>query len=551
MSRPDLRFSVICYSLSLKFIQTEIRTRMHDVNSTIRVRDSLDTSAQFKDTESMTTQVIRGSLWGIGGQGAILFFSFIATPFTIRLLGTESYGFLTLINVLIGSLALSDLGMGVVSTKFGADAYARCDKEEESSVIWTALLMAIIPATIGCLLLIIASQFIVEKVLHLPSYMHYPSVLALRLVSAGLLARSVTGVLNTPQLVRLRLDLSSLINSGSMIAQVCLVPIALWLSKDGLIAAVVVVDCVAIVSLLFHTFTSWRLLPPLCRPTFDAALIEPMIKMGGGVVIASLSGIALSHGEKLVLSRCASVTALAHYSVAFTLASLLIALPTAMAQTLLPAFSRLQAVPDKAPLQRLYTYALRSILLWLAPAAILICVVAKPFFTVWAGADFGRESTLPFYILTIGVLFNSITFIPSVLLTSLGKTGIIARYYSFEALPYLLVAAVLTRQFGVVGAALSWSIRAAVDALFLLIMAHRISKFPFSPLSTIQTKYYIAMLFFLSLVAFLIHCYISSLVISIGIALMSVLCYSRLIWGRFLSREERRWLLSLLPRNKL
>src|SRR2546429_9020696 len=91
----------------------------------------------------LTSKVVRGSAWSVGGQGVTLLASLVATPFVIRLLGPEGYGVLALINVLIGYLAFTDLGMGTASTRFGADAHARDDDgDAEAAVIWTSLWLA-------------------------------------------------------------------------------------------------------------------------------------------------------------------------------------------------------------------------------------------------------------------------------------------------------------------------------------------------------------------------------------------------------------------------
>src|SRR5438270_5493921 len=78
---------------------------------------------QPHSSAGMTTQVVRGSLWTLGGQGVTILAAFVATPFVIRLLGAEQYGVLSLINVMIGYLAFADMGMGMASTRFGGEAF--------------------------------------------------------------------------------------------------------------------------------------------------------------------------------------------------------------------------------------------------------------------------------------------------------------------------------------------------------------------------------------------------------------------------------------------
>src|SRR5262252_5549170 len=89
-------------------------------------------SDQPNQADGMTTRVVRGSLWTLSGQGVTILASLIATPFVIRLLGTELFGVLSLINVLIGYISFADLGMTTASTRFAGQAFARNDERGEA-----------------------------------------------------------------------------------------------------------------------------------------------------------------------------------------------------------------------------------------------------------------------------------------------------------------------------------------------------------------------------------------------------------------------------------
>src|ERR1700754_1954573 len=119
----------------------------------------------------MMTKVVRGSLWTLSGQGVTILAALVATPFVIRLLGTESYGVLSLINVLIGYLSFSDMGMGTASTRFGGEAFARDDAPGEAAVIWTSLVIALVPALLIAGTLILTAAPIVQYALKLPEHL--------------------------------------------------------------------------------------------------------------------------------------------------------------------------------------------------------------------------------------------------------------------------------------------------------------------------------------------------------------------------------------------
>ncbi|HKP71999.1 MAG TPA: oligosaccharide flippase family protein, partial [Pyrinomonadaceae bacterium] len=295
----------------------------------------------------MTTRVVRGSLWALGGGGVTLAASVVSTPFVIRLLGAEAYGALALVNVVIGYMAFADVGMGMASTRFGAGAHARgrgeTDGDEgEAAVVWTALWLAALTSAVAVVIVFFAAAPLVERVFRLPASLQHPAVVSLRLAAAGFFLRSLAGVLNTPQLVRLRLDLSAYINAGVALAQSLLVPAVLFLG-GGLVGAVAVMAGAAATTALANALVGARLLPRLrARPRFDPLLARQLARFGAPVVLSTVAALVLTHAEKLFLTRFASVKALAHYSVAYTLASLLLLVPTALNQTLLPAFSQLQ-----------------------------------------------------------------------------------------------------------------------------------------------------------------------------------------------------------------
>ncbi|HXG68168.1 MAG TPA: oligosaccharide flippase family protein [Blastocatellia bacterium] len=494
-------------------------------------------------TAGMTTRVVRGGLWNLGGQGVTLLASFLATPFTVRLLGAEAYGVLAVINTLIAYIWFSDLGVGTASTRFGAEAHARNDDEGEAAVVWTSLLVGFVPTALAALALALAAGPMVEHALRLPAHLHWEATIALQLATLGYVARAIAGVLNTPQLVRLRQDLYTLVTAGTATAQVVLVPIALLLG-GGLIAAAGVIAGVSVATIFIHAAISSRLQPRLLRPRIDTTLLSPIIRFGGGVVISALASVILANSERLLLARYASASAVAYYAVAFTLASLLTAVPQAMSQSLLPAFSGLQAASRREQLQQLYTRAIRGNLLVIAPAAFMLCILAEPFFTLWAGPEYGRESVWPFYVLAAGVVLNTLEIIPYILLIALGKSDLLARLYLIELLPYLLCAALLVAWFGAVGAALAWSLRILIETPFMILAARRVSGLAFSPLPAGRFGYILAVIALL-LPAVLFSAVTSSLPLQIGVGIASLLIYGSLIWTQVLTREERAWVNSV------
>src|SRR6185503_2048909 len=109
------------------------------------------------------------------------------------------------------------------------------------------------------------------------------------------------------------------------------------------------------------------------------------LRFGGGLVVSGIAAVLLMNLEKGILSANVSVTALAYYSVAFTVASMLTVFTSAMTQSLFPAFSRLQSQENREHLQNLFVRGIRINLIWVIPALVFLGLIARPFFAAWAG----------------------------------------------------------------------------------------------------------------------------------------------------------------------
>ncbi len=493
----------------------------------------------------LTSRVVQGSFWNLGGQGVTMLATLVATPFTIRLLGPQSYGVLALVHVLIGYLSFGDLGMGTASTRFGSHAYAAGDARGEAAAIWSALALAAIPATTLAILLMFGAPLLVDHGLHLPASIRGVAIVAMRLAAVGFLARAVAGVFNTPAFVRLRMDLVAFITAGTAAGQILLIPVVLALG-GGLTSAVMIVAGAAVATAILYAIVGVKLLPALRQPHIDRALLKPLARFGGALVVSSITATLLASSEKVLLPRFASVQALAFYSIAFTLAYLPTGLPSGIVQSLVPAFSQLNARTDRDAMQLLYRRALHGMLFWAVPAAMFTCAVARPFFTVWAGGEFGRESTLPLYLLMGGIVAEIMTYVPYALLVALGRTDFIARLNLSLVIPYVILSAVLIHQFGAVGAAIAWSLRTLTGAVALAYFARRTIGFAYSPWPDNKPDYFVAVLI-LILPSILVGTLTRSAPLHVGVAVAAVVTYGALILLRVLARDERTALLRLLP----
>src|SRR5262249_33234252 len=160
----------------------------------------------------------------------------------------------------------------------------------EIAIIWTSVGITCVPASLAALALAVFAGPLATQVMRLPAALQDEAVFGLRLAAVGFVARSISGVLNTPQLVRLRMDLSTWITAGMAIVQHCLV-IAMLVLGGGFAGSVAVVMSICIATALVNAVVSRRLLPRLYHVVLDRALIAPLLRFGVGVVLSSLAAM--------------------------------------------------------------------------------------------------------------------------------------------------------------------------------------------------------------------------------------------------------------------
>ena len=489
----------------------------------------------------MTTKVVKGSLWTLAGQVVPLGVSLITSPIVIRLLGTEGYGVMILVLLIPTYFGFADFGMGLASTKFGSDAYASGSREKEARIVRTAALIALLTSIPIAVAIFSLSGTVIEW-FNVPEHFRDEASLALKLAAVTIVLNFLCLIFNTPQLTRLRMDLNTLVNAGFRILGAIAIPIVIYLG-GGIVGAVLVLFAVSTLTLLGHIFVSGRLLRELFQISIEKAAVRPMLKFGGSLVAAGIAGVLLVNLEKLVLTRATSVETLAYYSVALTFAGVITLFSGSMIQSLIPAFSQLQGEGNREALSNLYSRGIRMNLIWVVPVIVFLALIAKPFFTLWGGEDFGRESPMPFYIILGGLAFNVLAYFPWAAIMASGRSDIMAKLYWFELLPYILLVAWLATRFGASGAAAAWSLRVIADAVLLFMLAKKIGGVSY----TQRNFWPFVFAFLIMLLPFAVFLYFHGLNPTvIVVTLIALALYVLTVWKWVLENEEISWFKSKL-----
>jgi O-antigen/teichoic acid export membrane protein len=243
----------------------------------------------------------------------------------------------------------------------------------------------------------------------------------------------------------------------------------LGLGLCGIIVLIVGVRGVALVGLLVlytRCLAGFR--------SFPASMFRALLSFGGWVSVSNVVGPILVYADRVLLGSLVSAAAVGYYAAPYEVVTrALWVLPTAISTTLFPGFSAWTASGDCRTLSRTCGRAVKYLLLLVGGAVAVLVVFADFVLHFWLGREYAEHSTWAMRILSVGVLINSLATVPYAALQGSGRPDLTAKFHLLELPVYIVAAWFLVSLWGVTGAAVAWSARAALDGALLFWASRR------------------------------------------------------------------------------
>jgi O-antigen/teichoic acid export membrane protein len=417
------------------------------------------------------------------GQAAPLLVGVACIPFVVRGLGTERFGLLSLAWVIMGYFTIFDLGLGRATTKYVAEALGKREGAQVSQIIWTAVTAQAIMGFVGAIVLLGITDLLVDRVLNIPPELLGEARVIFHLLALSipvvLIASSFSGVLEAAQ----RFDLVNVVRipSSTLTYLLPLVGLSQGLGLPGIVALILLARFGALVAFVAMNL---RIRPELREYSASFILLSRLFAYGGWVTVSSVVSPVLVYLDRFLIGSLLTIAAVAYYTAPYEAVTRLWVISASLTMTLFPAFSTLGGRKDSQRLGTLFARSLKYVLLTTGPVVVVICLFAGEMLQIWLGSDFAAESTVALQILAIGVLINSLAHTPFALLQGVGRPDLPAKFHLIELPAYIAVAWILVSQFGLVGAAGSWTLRVTLDALLLFGATVKVYGFSLSLLET-------------------------------------------------------------------
>lgn len=430
------------------------------------------------------TRIARNSIINLMGGILPLIPAIIATPFLLRTLGIDRFGFLTLAWTLVAYLTLFDFGIGRALTRTIAECLGDGREEEISSIAGNGLAIAAVFGTVAAVILAALAPWLALAVLKIPPALEAEAVrglLILAVVVPLLIATTgFQGILIAYQrfgtINAIQIPASFLIILGPLFA--------VQFSRDVSVM-IAVVAAVRIAAACAQGYVCLKILPDLPRSLgLRTRTLRPLLIFGGWITVSNVIGPLMTYLDRFMVAAIASMAAVAYYTVPYDLAIKLSLVAGAINAVLFPAFSA-TILNNAARAVNLFTRSMNYLVIALIPPVLIAATLARPGLTLWLGEEFSLNAASILQWLVLGVFVNCIAQMPFALIQAAGRADITAKLHLTELPIYLAVAWWLIGDYGALGAAIAWTARVILDTTALLILT--VAVVPAARLAVIRT----------------------------------------------------------------
>jgi len=491
------------------------------------------------------SKLVGNTLLNLIGFILPLFVGIVTIPFIIRGLGTHRFGILSLAWAVLIYLSLFDLGLGRATIKFISESLGNKEYKKIPSIFWTSLLFNSLLGIVGGIALAVSTPILINNIFNIPSYLLREAqtsfLILAALVPAVVSSTSLRGVLEGAQ----RFDLVNIVKASSsalnFLIPALAIPFGLHLPEIIFFLLVARIGTASI-----YLIFCFKVFPALRKNiSLEKKLVRPLFTFGGWVTVSNVTGPILIYLDRFLIGSLLTIAAVTFYTAPYEIVSRLWIFPTSLMMSLFPAFSSL-GNNHKEKLGNIYAYGLKYLLLVMGPLILIFVLFAKDILNLWIGAEFALKSTLVLQILGIYVLISSLAYIPFTLIQGVGRPDIPAKFHLLELPIFIVIAWLLIKKFGIVGAALATSFRIIMDAILLFGASWKLVPSTFPALARNRiVRTIIALLGLTSISISLVILFnrLLNQIIALGVIISFFIV---VVWNFILDSEEKRFLSSAL-----
>lgn len=412
--------------------------------------------------------LIKNTFWNLSGYALPTLIAIPALGFLARGLGPERFGLFSLALAIVGYASIFDAGLTRAVVR--EISLHRDDRNECKKIVTCSTLILLLLGCIGGGIIFFLGPAIVS-VLNVKPQFYTETLYALSLVSLSLpfflLNQSWLAILEG----REEFKKSNLIKSvnSSLIAGLPAVGVIFHPSLTWAVLGLLIARLISLVI----TFVSCRehIMHNFLKP--DRGTAVRLLHYGGWITVSNIISPLMSYFDRFVVSHVMGASQVAFYTAPAEGVQRLTIIPGALARAVFPKLSGRYGA-DEQHKQRKLAYIM--MLAVIVPIAVIGIFFSSFIIITWLGNQYAGLSAEVFKVLLVGFVFGSVAQIPFASIQGAGHSRVTALVHLCELLPYLAVLYYFIHLWGVMGVALAWTLRVAIDCLMLIFINQKLIK---------------------------------------------------------------------------
>lgn len=415
--------------------------------------------------------LLRNSLWNLGGSAVPMVVALVTVPLLIGALGVEGFGIVTLVGSVIGYFGVLDINLSAGAIKYLAEHHATNDHKRFSETFWFGIMFYGFLGLIGATAIFFSAELLVARFFEVSKTMHDATVLSFQIAAAGFaLSQAQNYLLVLPQALQ-RYDRSAQSEAFFGIF-VNLASVAAALAGTGVVGVIVARVVVSAVNVLYLIWLirGFGLSLSPCWPRKDVR--AALTSFSAYAYLSRIASTLHQHADKLIVGAIAGPVALTFYTVPVTLAGRILGLTYRLSSVIYPRASALAGAGRIHELRPVYLGVMRYVTYINLAALGIIVLAGDEFLRHWVGEKFVQQGYPVLILMTVALLADSLTNIPSLVNDALGHPRITGRFALANGICGVAAVYLGTTFAGIVGAAAGHLLSSVLLGVAFLVFVH-------------------------------------------------------------------------------
>jgi O-antigen/teichoic acid export membrane protein len=413
----------------------------------------------------------RNSLWNLSGSALPAIAALATVPMLIHALGVEGFGIVTLIGSVIGYFGVLDVNLSAGAIKYLSESHASNDRKRFAETFWFGAMFYGGLGLLGALAIFFSASWLLDKFFTVSPALRADTVLALQIGALGFALTQVQNYLITVPQALQRYDRSAQSEAFFGIT-VNIASAAVALAGGGIAGVIAVRLLISFVNSLWlvRLIRSLDVNLAFCLPGPEVR--GSMTSFSAYAYLSKLASTLHQHGDKLIIGSLLGPVALAIYTVPSTLASRALGLTYRLSSVIYPRASALAATDRMDELRSTYLAAMRHITYINLVALGMIILAGEEFLRRWVGEEFVAQGYPVLVLMTIALLVDSLTNIPSLVNDALGHPRVTGRFALVRAALGVSLVYLGCEMSGIVGATVGHLVATLVIGVSFIWFVH-------------------------------------------------------------------------------